>query len=201
MQVYKPVFRLVAISHLACAVLLLLTNPRDRWGQYPHLLAQEPQTLAPLGFNQDATKKQKLKVTRLKLATADRQVAAGFVALACVLQGPQPHSHQGTKAVAALLLWDGALLLNYAHAHGTHVLRDWPKLDPVEWFVIAHAFIGTVVAMVYLTHILIQVIAARCLRRVRAACSRTTYPKPPQAMYLIPTPSAPPMPPGWELPT
>lgn len=92
-------FRAAAVSHLIWAALFVVTDPRCRWDCQGY----------PVGGRHVSTSSPAL---RCQLQAADRQVAVGFMVSAFLARTCDPLGFAGVRAAVALLLWNGALLLN-----------------------------------------------------------------------------------------
>mmetsp|Transcript_119650 Transcript_119650/g.338736 ORF Transcript_119650/g.338736 Transcript_119650/m.338736 type:complete len:205 (-) Transcript_119650:45-659(-) len=174
MELFARPFRAAVSSHLVCAAVHLLTDPCGRWNGHQHLRLLAREQFAERRYTaMPAPMAIGSKVVVQQVAAADRQVAAGFVAVALVLHRSEPLGPTGVTAAVVLLLWDGALLLNSC-PQGWSIEEpvDWPSWTLQEWLLLSHAIVSVAGACIYLVHYVLRIVVVGCVRWGRAGRSR-----------------------------
>ncbi|CAE7649525.1 unnamed protein product, partial [Symbiodinium sp. CCMP2456] len=138
-----------AVLHLFCAVLMIFTDPRSRWG-FRNLEPPPPDpthiAIGAIGIN--AKLQSKVIATREKLSAADRQVAAGFAVLAYLAQEaaqaaqqPKLRSQSTPSSIPRLalllLLWHGVLFFSYISPMALFWTAELPTLGLQECLFVA----------------------------------------------------------------
>lgn len=98
---WRCLFQTAALSHLLWAVMLLVTDPHDRWDCYGHGRAASAAQSAAAGA-----------AARCQLSSADRQASVGFLICAFLARCCNPSGTSGVRAAVVLLLWNGALFFS-----------------------------------------------------------------------------------------
>ncbi|CAE7462388.1 unnamed protein product [Symbiodinium natans] len=115
-----------AVLHLLCAVLMIFTDSRSRWG-FRNLEPPPPDptqiALGAIGIN--AKLQAKVVATRQKLAAADRQVATGFAVLAYLAQVGVLVIVATAPVQHVLHLWLQYLQFEFAGINVEFFLEQW----------------------------------------------------------------------------
>ncbi|CAE7893112.1 unnamed protein product, partial [Symbiodinium necroappetens] len=138
-----------AVLHLFCAVLMIFTDPRSRWG-FRNLEPPPPDpthiAIGAIGIN--AKLQSKVIATREKLSAADRQVATGFAVLAYLAQEAAQAAQQSKlrsqstpssipRLALLLLLWHGMLFFSYISPMALFWTAELPTLGLQECLFVA----------------------------------------------------------------
>eukprot|EP00439_Symbiodinium_sp_Y106_P059451 s2748_g8.t1 len=177
-----------AVLHLFCAVFMIFTDPRSRWG-FRNLEPPPPDpthiAIGAIGIN--AKLQSKVIATREKLSAADRQVATGFAVLAYLAQEaaqaaqqPKLRSQSTPSSVPRLalllLLWHGMLFFSYISPMAVFWTAELPTLGLQECLFVAIAITSISVSAFYLFLLLGWYACQRCLSRMRPSRSGSSAP-------------------------
>eukprot|EP00930_Biecheleria_cincta_P036628 TRINITY_DN25100_c0_g1_i1.p1 TRINITY_DN25100_c0_g1~~TRINITY_DN25100_c0_g1_i1.p1 ORF type:complete len:214 (-),score=26.11 TRINITY_DN25100_c0_g1_i1:254-835(-) len=154
----RVIFRVLALSHLCCAVLLLSSKAKNRWGAHGDDSWSHGSGRAPIKVKLHDDRIQSLKG---KLTMADRQAAVGFAVAAAFafdfyssdhykdsLDRSQSHA---ARIAGMFFMWDGGLLLNYAFGGAAiWIGEDWDILTFQEQLLLHHALAAVALSALYL---------------------------------------------------
>eukprot|EP00931_Biecheleriopsis_adriatica_P103740 TRINITY_DN78534_c0_g1_i1.p1 TRINITY_DN78534_c0_g1~~TRINITY_DN78534_c0_g1_i1.p1 ORF type:complete len:212 (-),score=44.77 TRINITY_DN78534_c0_g1_i1:79-651(-) len=183
------------MTHLLCAVCLMSSKAKHRWGVHDDGEVLEKDRWTHFQGNLFAVKIRDGRAENLKgkLNMADRQVAIGFAMVAGLaghLASPQKVDHSvSVRLMAAMfLLWDGGLLLNYFYDQCLFLPGSWPNINASEMLLLMHALFTAGFSAFAL---LVFYVMDSCRRRPSDKADSTWQGNVAAEQALMPLPSAP----------